>query len=205
MKKGVTNLTSRRRISVADAALPKCLVLLLDLHNLLSLEKYSLNFWDRSKLWEINLPSGNLTFWHFLWHRRLPQHVKLSPFDFSFTHLLYQELLQVGHLLADLLLELLLNILVASTTSSFTRPHCYGSLIRFLRIYSSSAFSFYTPDLTSTSKLSCLLCPCISISQHTLEFSSYKLVALLWIYVFFWIWVSLFLGLSVQGPASSAA
>ena len=62
MKKGVTNLTSRRRISVADAALPKCLVLLLDLHNLLSLEKYSLNFWDRSKFWEINLPSGNLTF-----------------------------------------------------------------------------------------------------------------------------------------------
>ena len=41
MKKGVTNLTSRRRISVADAALPKCLVLLLDLHNLFSLEKYS--------------------------------------------------------------------------------------------------------------------------------------------------------------------
>ena len=62
MKKGVTNLTSRRRISVADAALPKCLVLLLDLHNLFSLEKYSLNFGDRSKLWEINLPSGNLTF-----------------------------------------------------------------------------------------------------------------------------------------------
>ena len=33
------NLTSRRRISVADATFTKCLVLLLDLHNLFALDK----------------------------------------------------------------------------------------------------------------------------------------------------------------------
>ena len=38
-REGVMNLTSGRRISVADAAFPKCLVLLLDLYNLFSLER----------------------------------------------------------------------------------------------------------------------------------------------------------------------
>ena len=38
-REGVKNLTSGRRISVADAAFPKCLVLLLDLNNLFSLQR----------------------------------------------------------------------------------------------------------------------------------------------------------------------
>ena len=66
------------------------------------------------------------------------------------SHLLYQELLQVGHLLADLLLELLLNVLVASTTSSFTCPHFCGSLLRFVenQFFFFSIFSFSMLDST---------------------------------------------------------
>ena len=74
------------------------------------------------------------------------------------SHLLYQELLQVGHLLADLLLELLFNVLVASTTPAFTCPHFSGSLVRFVEKCLLLYLRFFCAGLNLSFQAKTLLC-----------------------------------------------